>query len=161
MISRKHLVFNLSIVLIPWLSLLCMEKRNIKRYSFAGIFIIIFEIINHLYGHKQKWWKFYDKRKSFIKDELPFSIGPYMPFSMWLLKTSYGNFKKFVLLNVIADGIFAFLVMDVLKKFKIISLNRLSRFQFFIYLHYKAYLLYGVQYLCERRKRFSEDATPG
>ncbi|OLS36212.1 hypothetical protein [Bacillus sp. MRMR6] len=150
MTSKKHKLFNALLVLIPWLSLLFIGRRSFKRYSFTGIFIVIFEIINHLYGHKRKWWKFYDKPKSFIRDELPFSIGPYMPLSMWLLKISYGNFKKFILLNGIVDGIFAFVVMDVLKKFKIIRLNRLNRIQFFIYIHYKAYLLYGVQYLIEK-----------
>lgn len=153
MLSKRHRLFNLSIILFPWLSLIFIGKHSFKRYSFAGVFIVIFEIINHLYGHKRKWWKFYDKPKSFIKDELPFSVGPYMPLSMWFLKLSFGNFKKFVLLNVIADGMFAFIFMDVLKKFKIIRLNRLSRFQFFIYIHYKAYLLYGVQYLYEKIKR--------
>ena len=152
MISRRHLRFNQLAIIIPWLSLLFIGKRSVKRYSFAGIFIVILEIINHLYGHKRKWWKFYEMRKSFIKDELPFSVGPYMPLSMWLLKLSYGNFKKFVLLNVIADGLFAFLFIDILKKFKIVRLNRLNHFQFFIYLHYKAYLLYGVQYLFEKIK---------
>lgn len=34
--------------------------------------------------------------------------GPYMPFSMWLLKFSSLNFKKFILLNDITDGLFAF-----------------------------------------------------
>jgi hypothetical protein len=154
MASRRHKRFNLSIIMIPWLSLLFIGKRSFKRFSFAGVFIVIFEIINHMYGHKRKWWKFYDKRASFIKDELPFSVGPYMPVSMWLLKFAYGNFKKFVLLNIISDGLFAFVFIDLLKKFKIVSLNRLSHFQFFIYLHYKAYLLYGVQYLVEKMKRF-------
>ena len=154
MATRRHKVFNSSIIMIPWLSLLFIGKRSFKRYSFAGAFIVIFEIINHLYGHKKHWWKFYDDRRSFIKDELPFSIGPYMPFSMWLLKFSFGNFKKFVLLNVISDGLFAFFFIDVLKKMKIIRLNRLNHFQFFIYLHYKAYLLYGVQYLFEKIKRY-------
>ncbi|WP_442600172.1 hypothetical protein [Neobacillus sp. D3-1R] len=153
MASKRHKLFNLSIIVIPWLSLLFIGKRSIKRFSLTGVFIVIFEIINHLYGHKKKWWKFYDKRKSFIKDELPFSIGPYMPLSMWLLKLSYGNFKKFILLNVISDGLFAFFFMDVLKRLKIIRLNRLSHFQFFIYLHYKAYILYGVQFLIEKMKR--------
>jgi hypothetical protein len=153
MASKKKKLFNVSIILFPWLSLLLIGKRNFKRYSFAGVFIVIFEIINHLYGHKRKWWKFYDKPKSFFKDELPFSVGPYMPLSMWILKLSYGNFKKFVSLNVIADGLFAFIFMDILKKFKIIKLNKLSRFQFFIYIHYKAYLLYGVQYMFERIRR--------
>ncbi|WML26736.1 hypothetical protein [Neobacillus sp. OS1-33] len=154
MATRRHKIFNLSIILIPWLSLLFIGKSNMRRYSFSGIFIVIFEIINHLYGHKRNWWKFYDKRKAFIKDELPFSVGPYMPISMWLLKFSFGNFKKFVLLNAISDGLFAFIIIDVLKKLKIVGLNRLSHFQFFIYLHYKAYLLYGVQYLFEKIKRY-------
>ena len=152
MISRRHLKFNVLVILIPWLSLLFIGKHDFKRYSFTGVFIVIFEIINHLYGHSKKWWKFYDKPKSFIKDELPFSVGPYMPIVMWILKFSYGNFKKFVVINIIADGIFAFIVMDILKKFRIIKLNRLNRFQFFTYLNYKAYLLYGVQYLLEKRR---------
>jgi hypothetical protein len=153
MASKRHKLFNVSIILFPWLSLLFLGKHNFRRFSFAGVFIVIFEIINHLVGHKRKWWKFYDKPKSFIKDELPFSVGPYMPLSMWLLKLSFGNFKKFVVLNVIADGLFAFIFMDILKRFKIIRLNRLSRFQFFIYIHYKAYLLYGVQYLVEKMRK--------
>lgn len=150
MIRRRHKVFNLAIILIPWLSMIFLGKRNFKRYSLSGVFIVIFEIFNHMYGHKRNWWSFYEKRKSFIRDELPFSVGPYMPLSMWLLKASYGNFKKFVLLNVIADGLFAFFIIDILKKIKIIRLNRLNQFQFFIYIHYKAYLLYGVQYLVEK-----------
>lgn len=152
-VARRHFLFNLAIILIPWLSLLFIGKSNVKRYSLAGMFIIIFEILNHLYGNKRKWWKFYDKPNSFIKDELPFSVGPYMPLTIWLLKHSYGNFKKFILLNTIVDGIFAFVVMDLLKKLKIVRLYRLNPFQFFIYIHYKAYLLYGVQYLYEKIKK--------
>jgi hypothetical protein len=154
-IKRRHLVFNLAIIIIPWLSLLLIGKRDLKRFSLSGVFIVIFEIINHLYGHKRKWWKFYDKRNSFIKDELPWSIGPYLPISMWLLKISYGNLKKFVVLNAIFDALFAFVFIDIFKRLKLVGHNNINHFQFFIYLHYKAYLLYGVQYLYEKMKRFS------
>ncbi|WP_096274530.1 hypothetical protein [Paucisalibacillus globulus] len=153
MITKRHLVFNLAIIFIPWMTLLFIGKRNFKRYSLAGIVIVVFEIMNHIYGHKRNWWKFYDKKKSFFKDELPFSIGPYMPLSMWLLKISYGNFKKFIILNLISDGLFAFVLIDILKRFKIISLNNINHIQFFIYLHFKAYLLYGVQNLYERFRK--------
>jgi hypothetical protein len=152
MISKRHLVFNIGIILIPWLTLLFLGKRNVKRFSLAGIVIVIVEIINHKFGQKRNWWIFFDKRKSFLTNELPFSIGPYMPLSMWILKYSYGNFKKFVLLNVIADGLFAFLFIDILKKIKIIGLFKLNHFQFFLYLHYKAYILYGVQYLIDKNR---------
>ncbi|MBS8266538.1 hypothetical protein DYI25_19125 [Mesobacillus boroniphilus] len=154
MISKRHFLFNLILVFVPWLTILFIGKRSFRRYSFAGVFIIVFEIINHMYGHKRNWWKFYNKRKSFLRDEIPFSIGPYMPLSMWLLKISYGNFKKFITLNAIADGIFAFFIINVLKKVKIVRLNKLNNFQFFLYLHYKAYLLYGFQYLMEKTRGY-------
>jgi hypothetical protein len=150
MTSKRHKVFNLFLILIPWLSLLFIGKRSIKRYSVAGVFIAMFEMINHLYARNRKWWEFYDKPKSFIRDELPFDMGPYFPMSLWFLKFSYGNFKKYVLINVIANGIFAFLFLPFLKKIKIVRLNRLNYFQFFIYIHYKAYILYAVQYFYEK-----------
>ena len=150
--SKKHKIFNIVIIGIPWLSLLLLGKRDVKRFSLAGVVIVIIEIINHMIGNKRKWWKFYDKRKSFLKDELPFSIGPYMPLSMWLLKYSYGNFKKFVLLNAIADWIFAYPIISFLKKIKIVGLNRLNHLQFFMYIHHKAYILYAVQSWYERKR---------
>lgn len=157
MVSRRHKIFNVMIILIPWLSLVFLGKRNVKRFSLAGLVIVIFEIINHKFGQKRNWWSFYEKRKSFMTNELPFSIGPYMPVSMWLLKISYGNFKKFLMLNVIADSLFAFLIINLLKKIKIIRLNRLNNLQFFLYIHYKAYILYAVQYWIENRRRLLEN----
>ncbi|GAE37431.1 hypothetical protein [Halalkalibacter akibai] len=148
---RRHVVFNLILILIPWVSVLFLGKKSFKRYLPASFIIGIFEILNHVYGHKRNFWEFYDKPKSFIRDELPFDIGPYIPLSMWILKYSYGNFKKFVVINAVANGFFAFLFMPFLKKIKIIRLRRLNYFQFFFYIHYKAYLLYGMQYLLERK----------
>lgn len=150
MTSRRHLLFNITIIIIPWVSLMFVGKSNIKRFSLASAFIAVFEMLNHIYGRKKKWWEFYDKPKSFIRDELPFDIGPYIPLSMWILRHSYGNFKKFVLLNALINGLFAFLFNPFLKKIKIARLNRLNHFQFFLYLHYKAYVLYAVQYLFEK-----------
>ena len=159
MISKRHLAFNLTMILIPWLSLLFVGKRNIKRYSFASVIIGLFEIINHIYGHQRKWWKFYGKPKSFIRDELIFDIGPYVPLSIWILKFSYGNFKKFVLINAFANGVFAFLFIPFLKKIKIVRLTRINYFQFFIYIHYKAYLLYAVQYLFQKLRDKRKETT--
>lgn len=157
MTSKRHKVFNLFIILIPWVSVVFLGKHSLKRYSVSSVLIGLFEILNHWYGHKRKWWEFYDKPKSFLRDEVPFDIGPYIPLSMWILKFSYGNFKKFVVLNVLANGIFAFLFMPFLKKIKILRLTRLNYLQFLIYIHYKAYLLYGVQYLIEK---FNGDPVP-
>ncbi|TKC18969.1 hypothetical protein [Robertmurraya kyonggiensis] len=156
MASKRHIIFNLMILTIPWLSLLFMKKKNLKRYLLSSVLIGIFEIINHMYGRKRKWWKFYDKRKFFVRDELPFDIGLFIPFSIWMLNLSFGNFKKYLLFNAISNGIFAFFFIDVLKKFKIVGLNRLSHFQFFLYYHYKTYILYALQYLFGKMNKKKE-----
>nr|WP_062049572.1 hypothetical protein [Bacillus sp. JCM 19034] len=152
MITKRHFVFNILFIIIPWLSLVFIGKRSLKKHSLASFCIVIFEIINHMYGHKREWWEFYEKEKSFLRDELPFTIGPYMPISMWFLKYSFGNFKKFVFINAIANGLFAFIFINILRKFKIAKLKRLSNFQFFLYLHYKSYILYLIQYLLDKKK---------
>ena len=156
MISKRHKLFNIAIIVIPWLSVLFLGKRSLKRYSIAGFVIVIFEIINHIIGYKRNWWHFYGKPKSFLTNELPFTLGPYMPLSLWLLKFSYGNFKKFLMLNLLSDGTFAFIIMAILKKWRIIALNRLSYFQFFLYIFYKAFILYGVQYWLENKTSFNK-----
>lgn len=150
MISKRHFLFNIGIIVIPWLSVLFLGKRNFKRFSLAGIIIVIIEMIHHKNGQKRKWWVFFEKPKSFLTNGLPFSIGPYMPISLWILRLTYGNMKNYILLNVIADWIFAYPVMTLLKKIRIIRLKRLSHFQFFIYIHHKAYILYGIQYLIDK-----------
>ncbi len=129
MASKRHVLFNLVIIIFPWLSLIFIGKRNIKRYSLSSVMFGFFETINHIFGHRRKWWKFYDKPKSFIRDELPFDIGPYMPLSMWILKFSYGNFKKYVLINVVINGVFSFFIIPFLKKINIVCLNRLNYLQ--------------------------------
>ncbi|WP_062350159.1 hypothetical protein [Bacillus kwashiorkori] len=152
MISKRHFLFNIAMIVIPWLSLLFFGKQNFKRYSIAGISIICLEIVNHLIGYARNWWSFYSKRKSFLTNELPFSIGPYMPLSMWILRFTFGNFKKFIFVNAIFDGIFAYFFIEWLSKIKILTLNKLSNNQFFFYLFYKAFILYGIQYLVEGKK---------
>lgn len=151
--SKTHLLFNVAQIIIPWSTLLLMRKQDIKRYSFAGFFIIAFEIINHIVGYQRNWWTFYGKKKSFFTNELPFSIGAYMPLSMWLLKFFFGDFTKFMLANAVSDGLFAFGFIKFLKRIKIIKMN-ISYPMFFVYLYFKAPLLYGVQYLVERRKLY-------
>lgn len=138
-------------MLLPWCSLLLIEKHTIKRYSFAGIVVVIVEALHQIVGQNRKWWIFYDKPNSYLKDMVPFSLGPYFPISIWMLKLAYGNFKKFLLLNAIFDGVFAVPLINLLKKTKIANLYRLNKFQFFLYLFSKAILLYGVQYGVENR----------
>ena len=70
---------------------------------------------------KRKWWVFYNKPKSYVSGEFPFNIGPFFVFSMWVLKSSYGNFKRFLLLNAIIHTSSLLILMKIMKKLKVVN----------------------------------------
>ena len=107
-----------------WLSLFFIGKRNIKRFLPATVLVVILEALNVQLGKKQKWWVFFNKPKSYVSGELPFNIGPFFVFSMWLLKSCYGNFKCF--LYLMDYPYFFFYFNEDLKKIKVVKLVRIK-----------------------------------
>jgi hypothetical protein len=147
---------NIAMVLLSWLSLPFVGRSSIKRFLSASIFIVIFEALNVQIGKKRKWWVFYYKPNSYISGEFPFNIGPFFVGTIWILKWTYGNFKKFILLNAIVDAFFAFVIVKLTEKVKVAKLVRLNHFQFFLYMLYKAFILYGFQYIIESKRNLNK-----
>lgn len=148
-------LLNLAMVLLPWLTSPFLGVNNTKRFIRASLLIVFFEFINVLIGKRRKWWVFYNKPNSYLFNEFPFNIGPFLVGSMWILKWTYGNFKKFIFLNAIVDCAFAFMMATVVKKIKIFTLVRINKFQLFVYFFYKAFLLYGFQKNIESKRKFT------
>lgn len=147
---------NIAMILLSWLSLPFIGRSSIKKFFPASILIVIFEAFNVLIGKKRKWWVFYNNPNSYISGEFPFNVGPFLIGTIWILKWTYGNFKKFILLNTIVDAFFAFVIPKLLEKLKVAKLVRLNNFQFFLYMFYKAFILYGFQYIVEKKIKYKQ-----
>ncbi|WP_018663807.1 hypothetical protein [Heyndrickxia acidiproducens] len=143
-------IARIALVVFSWSTLIFFGKNNMKRFFPATLVLVLFEIINGMIGKKRKWWFFYNKPHSHLFGEFPFYIGPFLTNSLWILKCTYGNFKKFILTNAAIDFLFTFPLIKLFGKVKYISLKKLNHFQFFLYYFYKAFLLYGIQYLFEK-----------
>lgn len=153
---KNQWFINIAMILLSWLSLSFLGFRNIKRFLPASLVIVLIEAIHVQVGKKRKYWVFYNKPNSYISGEFSFNIGPFLAVSMWILKWGYGNFKKFLLLNAIADGFFATIYVTILEKLKIAQLKRINNFQFFLYFFIKAFFLYGFQYIFEKTTKITK-----
>lgn len=142
-----------AMILLSWLTIPFMGLRDIRRFFPASMLILLLTCIDANIGKKRRWWSFYNKSQSFFRDELPFLAGPFLVGSMWILKFSYGNFRRFITLNAIMELLFAYPLNRFSKKLKVYKLVRLNKFQFFLFLFYKAFLLYGFQYFFENKKK--------
>ncbi|MGI8384115.1 hypothetical protein [Robertmurraya sp. P23] len=152
---KNQWLINIAMILLLWLSLPFFGRRNIKRFLPASALIVLLEIFHGQVGKKRKWWIFYNKPNSYISGEFPFDIGPFFIASMWILKWTYGNFKRFILLNATVNAFFAFIGTRLLLKLKVSQLVRINEFQFFLFFFYKAFILYGLQYIFESKRKFT------
>lgn len=148
-------LLNISIVLLSWSTIPFLGRRNIKRFFPASILVFLICCIDVQVGKQRRWWSFYNKPQSFIPNELPFLIGPFFVSSLWSLKWTYGNFKKFIVLNAIMEAIFVSPITWLSTKLKWFKLDRFNEFQFFLFFFYKAFLLYGFQNIFELKKKFT------
>ncbi|MDN3018946.1 hypothetical protein PH210_22500 [Paenibacillus sp. BSR1-1] len=149
-------LLNIVMILLSWLTMPLLGWRTIRSFLPASILSIVICSLDAQIGKKRKWWSFYNKPQSFIQNEFPFLIGPMLAMSLWTLKWSYGNFKKFIILNAIGEAIFVSPITRVFTKLKLYRLVKFNEFQFFLYFFYKAFFLYGFQYLFEKGKKLNK-----
>ncbi|MFC4801814.1 hypothetical protein ACFPA1_20995 [Neobacillus sp. GCM10023253] len=157
MSSKNQWLLNIALIIISWITVPLLGVHNIKRFLPASILAVLLCGLDAKIGKQRRWWAFYNKPQSLIRNEFPFLIGPMLVISLWILKWSYGNFKKFIMLNAIGDVIFVFPITRLFTKIKLYRLVKFNEFQFFLYFFYKAFLLYGFQGLFEKYKKLSSE----
>ncbi|MFJ5762770.1 hypothetical protein ACIQAA_27355 [Neobacillus sp. NPDC093182] len=147
----EKFVFIIMIV-VPWLSAPFLGKKTFKRFTPGALFICIFVLIESLVAHKRLWWLFHKKLIPKVFGELPLILGPFFIGTLWIMKFTFGNFKRYFLTNFCIDAFFVYIHVPILKKLGYASLIRLSKFNFLVIFLIKAILLYLFQILFEKKK---------
>jgi hypothetical protein len=154
----SKLIFVLMMIL-PWFSLPLLGKDAFKRFLPAGLFIsLVVRVVNFI-AKRRKWWWWYEKLHPEVSGVIPFIVGPFLVGSMWILKLTYGKFFRFMLLNLIIDSMFTYILVNWLKKFGVASLVRLRKIQLLYIFMVEALLLYGFQFLKEKIPVVKADKT--
>ncbi|MGN7402387.1 hypothetical protein ACTHO0_21255 [Cytobacillus praedii] len=150
MSKKNQMLLNIFMIIVSWLSIPLLGWGTIKRFFPASVLSILLCIFDLQIGKRRKWWSFYNNPHSSIRNEIPFLIGPMLVMALCTLKWAYGNFKKFILLNAIGGVFFTVPLTIFFTKLKLYKLDKINNFQFFLYFFYKAFFLYGFQYLLEK-----------
>lgn len=135
----------ITILIAPWLTLPLLGRNAFKKYLPAAIFISTFVKAIDMYGERKKWWLFY-KGIPPLNSMNSLIFGPYFVTSLWMLKLTYGKFPLYLIVNIVLHISFIFLGgVKLVSHFKIFTLERLTKFQYFAINFLRALLLYGFQ----------------
>ncbi|MBM7694273.1 hypothetical protein JOC77_003734 [Peribacillus deserti] len=146
---RKLTIYVLLMLFIPWLSIPLLGRSSFKRYLPGTIFMSVYVTLEGYLAEKKKWWWFPYPIKPNVLAEMPLILGPFFVGSLWTLKLTFGNFKKYLLLNVIIDTFFTYFMMNWFKRIGYVSLIRINKFQLSLLFLLKSILMYGYQYFHE------------
>ncbi|WP_062106084.1 hypothetical protein [Bacillus niameyensis] len=157
--GKKLMKYNKLILILMmgflWLTLPFMGKKAVKRFLPAGIFIALVTRWENSIAKKRTWWWWYEKLHPRLSGSFPFIWGPFMVGSMWILKMTYGKFPRYLILNLIVDSIFVFILIDKwLTKWGIASLVRMKKLQLSLLLFIDSLILYGFQNIVEKIREF-------
>jgi hypothetical protein len=149
----KYEKFIFTIMMItPWLSAPFLGKQTFKRFTPGALFICLFVFFESLIAHKRLWWLFHKKPFPRVIGELPLIIGPFFIGSLWIMKYTFGNLKRYFITNFSINAFFVYIQVPLLKKLGYASLIRLSKFRFLLIFLLKAGIMYFFQFIYEKNK---------
>ncbi|QOY35333.1 hypothetical protein AWH56_021990 [Anaerobacillus isosaccharinicus] len=130
-------------MVFSWFSLLFIGKKTIKRFFPAALFMAILVRVVNFIAEKRKWWWWYEKIHPSVSGSFPFVWGSFFVSSFWILKYTYGNFIKYLGLNLFTHSTFTYVLEPNLQKFGIASLVRMKKIELMYVFMVLAFLLYG------------------
>jgi len=149
-ITKKHL---LAMLILPYVFLPFIGRDSIKRFFPGAFFMCLYLILEACVAEKRKWWWFPFSFKRNIIGELPLIFGAFFVGSLWILKYTFGKFTVYLVVNLIVDAVFTYLMIDWFKKIGYVSLVRLSKFHLSLLFMVKTIVMYAFQYLYEEGKK--------
>ncbi|MFZ7942998.1 hypothetical protein [Bacillus sp. S3] len=150
---KYNKMFLIALIIVPWLSLPMLGKKSFRRFYPGALFVCIWVTVESLLAKKRGWWRFYEKLIPNFMGEIPFIVGPFFIGSIWILKFTFGNFFRFLILNSVIDYLFVHPGMVILRKMGIVSLFRMKHYQMGILFLGKSILMYGFQTIIEKIRK--------
>ncbi|MEH7681867.1 hypothetical protein [Priestia megaterium] len=126
-----------------------VDKFVFKRYlpvlTFSSLVIAFISELSKSFT----WWKVRKPLFPKLSSDISFIFGPFFVANFWVFKLTYGNFKKYLLINVLFDYLFAYPLTSLAEKLKVYKMVNMTRFQLFIISTATALINYLYQHFIE------------
>jgi hypothetical protein len=144
---KNSKLFYIALLIVPWLTVPFLGRNAFKKYLPAAIFICTFTKALDLFGVKKKWWRMY-KGIPPLNSANFFNFGPYFVTSLWMLKLTFGKFPLYLISNLVLQICFIYLGgLKFFKRYKIASIEGITKFQYLTLDFLRALFLYGFQFI--------------
>lgn len=146
----KKKIFNLALLIIPWLTVPFMKKQSFIRFlPVASLISIILSVFSTI-ANRKRWWVTKSPLFSGLPIDFAYILGPYFVGTLWVFKLTYGNLPKYLFTNIVLDFMSAYPLLYLSEKLGIVKFKKMKNITWFFITTLMAILLYRFQYILEK-----------
>ncbi|MCS0673497.1 hypothetical protein [Cytobacillus firmus] len=146
----KRKLLSLCILIVPWLTVPLIEKKSFLRFLPATTFVNLILSLFSVVADRKKLWKVKNPIFKYTAVDFSYILGLFFITSIWVFKLTYGNFIKYLSLNIVIDYLISFPIAKFFTKVGIFEFKKLRPIHFFNISVFLAIIIYWYQYLVER-----------
>jgi len=137
----------LSMLILPWLTLFLIKKHSIKRFMPAAILASLLVTIVFEIGYLYDWWKVQVKIAPWDEiTSVPLTYGVFLVGTIWVFYFAFDRkFWVYMLTNILMDGFYSFIVLNILIRFGIYKLVNMGNLGIFMLMILIAVIVYTYQ----------------
>jgi hypothetical protein len=140
-----------SSLILPWFSLLLLDKNTIKRYFPVAIFTALLVTIVFEMAYLLQWWELLVSIVPWGSiTNVPFVYGMFFIGTIWIFHFTYGRFWLYLLTNLVIDAMQIFIFSRYMFQGWLYRLVNITELQVYILMVSISVMIYGYQMWQER-----------
>ncbi|MBY0098752.1 hypothetical protein [Mesobacillus maritimus] len=145
-------VIRVIFVVLPLLSAFFIPKKSFVKYLPVTLFSTLTVLAEIFFFIEHGLMKVGGGKKRLTSTAFLFTFGPYFFSNLWVFHLAKGKAFRYTVINLIADFLYAFPIIHLLRKANFLKL-KVSSIQFFALITANAVLNYIFQKFYERAQR--------
>jgi hypothetical protein len=142
---EKFILF--AMLILPWLTLLFINKHSMKRFMPVAILASLLVTIIFEIGYVYNWWKVQIEIAPWDEiTSVPLTYGVFLVGTIWIFHFTFDRkFWIYMLTNILIDGFYAFIALNILIRFGIYKLVNMGNLGIFMLMIFLAVIIYPYQ----------------
>ncbi|MBI0577496.1 hypothetical protein IEC97_08995 [Neobacillus cucumis] len=143
-------VIRIAQLIAPWFSIVFLPKKSFNQYLPVSLFASCLVIGMCALAAPFRWWEVKGGIRFKIFNDLTFIFGPFIVGTLWIFHFTFGNLKRFFIVNLIIDALFSFPVNYLFQRLNLYKLVKFKPTYIFLSFIGFSFIIYGFQLVNKR-----------
>ena len=131
--------------ILIWATVYFIPKNSMKKYIPVTVLTALITVTVCIIGMTYDFWEVKGSRKRKLWNLLSIVLGYFSLGCLWIFHFTFGNFRLYLLTNLINNVVYAFGIIPFLEKINFVKYTKFTRIHHIIVTMFYSIIIYGYQ----------------